>query len=60
MLDAAVCGEVFASPNARQITTGLEAVASDKGFLPPLLFPSSSFSSSLIDLVGSSAGGVGR
>lgn len=36
MLDAAVCGEVFASPNARQITTGLEAVASDKGFVPAL------------------------
>lgn len=33
MLDAAVCGEIFASPNARQITAGLEAVASDKGFV---------------------------
>jgi dihydroxyacetone kinase len=36
MLDAAVCGEIFASPNARQITAGLEAIAAakyDKGFV---------------------------
>jgi dihydroxyacetone kinase len=36
MLDAAVCGEIFASPNARQITAGLEAIVApkwDKGYV---------------------------
>jgi dihydroxyacetone kinase len=33
MLDAAVCGEIFASPTVRQIATGLAAIDSSKGFV---------------------------
>ncbi|KAF8253687.1 dihydroxyacetone kinase [Wilcoxina mikolae CBS 423.85] len=33
MLDAAVCGEIFASPTARQIAAGLAAIDSPKGTL---------------------------
>ncbi|ORY33982.1 Dak1 domain-domain-containing protein [Naematelia encephala] len=33
LLDAAICGNVFASPNVAQIRRGLELVATDKGSL---------------------------
>ncbi|KAF7547252.1 hypothetical protein G7Z17_g7867 [Cylindrodendrum hubeiense] len=33
MLDAAVCGAVFASPNAKQIEAGLRAIRSPRGIL---------------------------
>lgn len=33
MLDAAVCGNIFASPAVNQITTALRSIATDKGIL---------------------------
>jgi dihydroxyacetone kinase len=33
MLDAAVCGDIFASPTALQIGAGLAAIQSSKGFV---------------------------
>lgn len=34
MLDAAVCGDIFASPSGLQISAGLTAIESEKGFGP--------------------------
>lgn len=52
MLDAAVCGDIFASPTAKQITAGLAAIESEKGFVLPAsarkLNANCSFSSTLV------------